>query len=111
MSCAKSIACIGGIKLKNFVSCHSTLIRPFDEYIVPGFQPKTSSFWLPYKRHSSFADCAKDLFMGSKGSASLLVCTRKKNLVGGCEFFVSDVVSEAVFGSFWLMLPGLGPNL
>jgi len=23
---------------------------------------------------------------------------------------VSDVISEVVFGSFWLMLPGLGPN-
>jgi len=31
-------------------------------------------------------------------------------LVGGCEFFVSDVISEVVFGPFWLMLPGLWPN-
>jgi len=23
---------------------------------------------------------------------------------------VTDVVSEVVLGSFWLMLPGLGPN-
>jgi len=23
---------------------------------------------------------------------------------------VSDVISEVVFGSFWLMLPGLQPN-
>jgi len=23
---------------------------------------------------------------------------------------VTDVISEVVFGSFWLMLPGLGPN-
>jgi len=23
---------------------------------------------------------------------------------------VSDVISEIVLGSFWLMLPGLGPN-
>jgi len=28
-------------------------------------------------------------------------------LVGGCRFFVSDVISEVVFGSFWLMFPGL----
>ena len=34
----------------------------------------------------------------------------KNFLVGGCGFFVSDVKSEVVFGSFWLMLPGLGPN-
>jgi len=25
-------------------------------------------------------------------------------------FFVSDVISEVVFGSFWHMLSGLGPN-
>jgi len=31
-------------------------------------------------------------------------------LVGGCGFFVSDVISEVVFGLFWLMLPGLGLN-
>jgi len=24
--------------------------------------------------------------------------------------FVTDVKSEVVLGSFWLMLPGLGPN-
>jgi len=27
-----------------------------------------------------------------------------------CGFFVSDVISEVVFGPFWLMLPGLQPN-
>jgi len=31
-------------------------------------------------------------------------------LVGGCGFFVTDVISEVVLGSFWLMLPGLGHN-
>jgi len=34
----------------------------------------------------------------------------KKFLVGGCGFFVTDVISEVVLGSFWLMFPGLGPN-
>jgi len=34
----------------------------------------------------------------------------KKFLVGVCVFFVTDVISEVVFGPFWLMLPGLGPN-
>jgi len=31
-------------------------------------------------------------------------------VVGGCGFFVSDVMSEVVFGPFWLMLPGLRSN-
>jgi len=48
------------------------------EYIVPRFRPKTSSFWLPYQRHSSSAKCTGELFKDSNGSASLLVCTRKK---------------------------------
>jgi len=31
-------------------------------------------------------------------------------VVVGCWFFVSDVISEVVFGPFWLMLPCLGPK-
>jgi len=57
------------MKLKNFVSFHSTLLRPFYEYTVPGFQPKTRSFQLPYQRHSSSTDCARELFKSSNGSA------------------------------------------
>jgi len=34
----------------------------------------------------------------------------KRNFAWGCGFFVSDVISEVVLGSFLLMLPGLGPN-
>jgi len=35
---------------------------------------------------------------------------KKIFLVGVCGFFVSDIISEVVLGSFWLMLPGLGAN-
>jgi len=35
---------------------------------------------------------------------------KKICLVGDCGFSLSDVISEVVFKSFWLMLPGLGPN-
>ena len=42
------------------------------------FRKKNSSFRLPYQRPSSSADCAKELFNGSNGSASLVDCTRKK---------------------------------
>jgi len=34
----------------------------------------------------------------------------KKNFLVGGAVFVTDVISEVVLGSFWLMLPGLGPN-
>ena len=79
-------------------------------YSYFNFGLKNSSFRLPYQRPSSSADCARELFNGSNGSDSLVDCTRKKIFGWGCGFFVTDVISEVVFGSFWLMLPGLGPN-
>jgi len=35
---------------------------------------------------------------------------KKIFLVGGWGFFVTDVISKVVLGTFWLMLPGLGPT-
>jgi len=32
--------------------------------------------------------------------------SKENFLVGVCGFFVSDIISEVVFGLFWLMLPG-----
>jgi len=63
-----------------------TLWEPAYEYIVPGFQPKTSSFQMLYQRHSFSTNYARELFKGSNKSASLLVCTRKNFLVGCCGF-------------------------
>jgi len=42
------------------------------------FGLNNSSFQLPYQHPSSSADCARELFMGSNGSASLVDCTQKK---------------------------------
>ena len=51
------------------------------------FQPKTSSCQLPYQRHSSSADCSRELFKVLNESDSLLDCTRKKILwLGVVEF-------------------------
>jgi len=68
--------------------------RPVYKYIVPGNRPKISSFQLPYQRHSSSADCARELCKPSKDSAS----TQKMFLVGGCRFFVSESSFGAIFG-------------
>ena len=68
-------------------SCISylTLLEP------PGFgnfRKKNSSFWLHNQRPSSSAHCARELFSGSNGSASLVDCTRKKIFcLGGAVFF------------------------
>jgi len=76
------------------------------------FRKKNSSFRLPYQRPSSSADCAGELFNGSNGLSdqSSRLPSKKIFLPGGCVFFVSDIISEVVLGSFWLMLPGLRPN-
>jgi len=55
-----------------------TLWEQAYDTFLPRFQPKTNSFRLPYQHHSSSADCARELFKGSNGSASILVCSRKK---------------------------------
>ena len=106
------MACLSGMKLKKFMFRLNT--QHFENrgtiYSYLDFSLKSSSFQLPYQRPSSSADCARELFKGLNGLDRLLDCTRKKFLVGGGGFFVSDVISEVVFGPFWHMLPGLGPN-
>ena len=79
-------------------------------YLYLDFGLKNSSFRLPYQRPSSSADCARELFKGSNRSTSLVDCTQKKFWGRGCGFCVTDVISEVVLGSFWLILLGLGPN-
>ena len=58
----------------------NTLTRwlPAYDIFVLRFRPKNSSFRLPYQRPSSSADCARELFNSSNGSASLVDCTHKK---------------------------------
>jgi len=51
------------------------------------FGLKNSSFRLPYQRHSSSADCARELF---KVGQSSRLHSKKKFLVGGCGFFVTS---------------------
>jgi len=70
------------------------------EYIVPGNWPKTSSFRLLYQRHSSYADCATELFKPSNDSATLL-CTRKKCFGWGLRIFCEW---HHKWSSFWAIL-------
>ena len=58
------------------------------------------TLWRP----AAFGDWLKQIGQPSR------LHLKKNVLVGGCGFFVTDVISEVVLGSFWLMLPGLGPN-
>ena len=45
-----------------------------------------------------------------KRRGSLLVCTRKNFLLGGCGFFVSYVISERLLGQLSLLYLALGTN-
>jgi len=72
----------GAIKLMQNCVCFPNLcitrIEPAYGIFVLWFRPKNSNFRLPYQRPSSSADCARELFNGSNGSASLVDCNRKK---------------------------------
>ena len=76
------------------------IVRAGLQYIVPGFRPKTSSFWLLYQHHSS-TDCTRVLFKPLKDLASLLVCTRKKFFGWGLQIFCEW---RHKWSSFWAIL-------
>jgi len=65
------------------------------------YQPKTSSCRLPCQRHSSSADCARELFKGSNRLASHLVCTWKKIFYWGLWIFYEW---HHKWSSFWAIL-------
>ena len=85
-----------------------TLLEP------PGFgnfRKKNSSFRLPYQCPSSSAHCARELFSGSNGSASLVDCTRKKFFCLGVRFFCEWHHKWRTFWPPWPTLPGPGRQL
>jgi len=85
-----------------------TLWEPAYDVFVPRFWPKTSSFRLPYQRHSSSADCSRELFKVSKESASLLACTQKKFFGWGLQIFCEW---RHKWSSFWIILADVtGPR-
>jgi len=82
-----------------------TLLEP------PGFgdfHKKNSIFRLPYQRLSSSAHCARELFSGSNGLASLVDCTRKKNFAWVVRFFCEWRHKWRTFWPPWPTLPGPG---
>jgi len=70
------------------LSCPNlTLWEPAYDIFVLGFRPKKQQFLVALPTPSSSADCARELFNGSNGSASLLDCTRKKFFGWGLRIF------------------------
>jgi len=55
----------------NFAEMSSIAINSLASARIKQFSQKNSSFRLPYQHPSSSTDCARELFNGSNGSASL----------------------------------------
>jgi len=69
-----------------------TLQEPAYDILYFDFGLKNSSFCLPYQHPSSSPDCARELFKGSNGSASLVNCTRKKIFwLQGADFLLYEM--------------------
>jgi len=72
------------------------------------FRKKNSSFRLPYQRPSSSANCARELFNSSNGSASLVDCTRTKIFCLVVRVFCEWRHKWRTFRPPWPTLPGPG---
>ena len=86
-----------------------TLWEPAYDIFIPRFRPKTSNCQLLYQCHSSFADCARELLMLNQIGHSSSPHS-KKTFGWGLRIFCDWRHKWSSFGSFWLMLPDLGPN-
>jgi len=90
--------------------CLTLWERGYDIFVLR-FRPNTNSCQWPYQCLSSSTDCARELFKGLNRSSSILLCTRKKKfLVGGCGFFVSDVINGRLFGHLGPLYLALNAN-
>jgi len=67
---------------------------------------------MTLRERNSGAESGRGLFKGSKKDfAGLLVCTRKNIFwFGGCEFFMSDVISGGLLVYLGPLHLALGPN-
>ena len=65
---------------------------------------------MALRRNISAPVRVTNLVVVSKGAASFLVCTRKNFLLGGCVFFVSDVISGGLLGQLGPLYLALGAN-
>jgi len=61
-------------------------------------------------KRNSGAKIARELLKHSKDLASLIAYNEKKIFVGGCGFFVSDIISRGLFGYLGLLHLALGTN-
>ena len=87
------------------INLFSTLLRLV---MFEDFMPKNVLHMALRKRNFG-TESSRELLKGSKDTASLPVCTRKKFLVGECGFFMSDVISGGLLGHIGPLHLALGP--
>jgi len=88
-----------GIKQNVLVQiCSLTLWEPAYDTVILRYQPKNSSFQLPYQCRSSYAECARELFTPSHESPSLLLCTQQKFFGWGVRIFCEWCHKWSSFG-------------
>ena len=75
-----------------------------------GFPKKNTKMHVALRGNCSGPVSATDLAEVSKDAAGLLVHTLKKFFVGGCGFFVSDVISGGLLGYLGQLHLALDPN-
>jgi len=79
--------------------------------LIQAVHKKTAGSHVALRGNISAPVSVTNLVEVSKDVASLAVCTRKKFfLVGGCRFFVSDVISGGLFGHLGQLHLALGTN-
>jgi len=85
-------------------------INTFHARLIQAFRVKTACSHVALHEHNSGVESPRELFKGSKDSASLVVCNDKKFSVLGFGFFVSDVIRGGLLGHFGPLHLALGPN-
>jgi len=77
---------------------------------IRGFSEKNAKTHVALCGNISAPIQVTDVVEASKDAASLVVCTWKKFLLGGCGLFVSDVTSGGLLGHLGPLCLALGAN-
>jgi len=115
MCCAN--LCGGDCIVLPWVRCQTKVLFVFlahlplwDLVTFGEFREKNTETHVALRWYFSGPVSSTDSVKVSKYAASLVACTRKKFLVGGCGFFVSDVISRELLGHLGPLYLALGAN-
>jgi len=92
------------------VLSNNTRIKTFAARLIKAVCEKTAASHVALRGNFSSLVCSTNPVKVSKDTASHLVCTRKKFLLGEWVFFVSDVISGGLLGHLGPLYLALGTN-